>query len=107
MYFLLLPDHWQDVVAGSVLGIVTAYFSYRQYFPSLASKLAHLPYSPRIHHPDGTHGSPPDTLPYYHEPLDDGTEVELLHETVRRDGTGQPEQIWGRGPSEESRRPSG
>ena len=25
-----------------------AYFSYRQYYPSLASEMSHLPYSPRI-----------------------------------------------------------
>jgi hypothetical protein len=56
---------------------------------------------------EGTHGNPPDTLPYYHEPLADGTEVELLREPVRRDEHARPEQIWERGPSVESVRLSG
>ena len=41
-------DHWQDVLAGGVLGTVLAYLSYRQYYPSLVSKNSHRPYSPRI-----------------------------------------------------------
>ncbi|KAJ3864047.1 phosphatidic acid phosphatase type 2/haloperoxidase [Lentinula novae-zelandiae] len=40
--------HWQDVVVGSLLGTVMAYFSYRQYFPSLAVDICHLPHAPRI-----------------------------------------------------------
>jgi len=40
--------HWQDVVTGSILGFVIAYFAYRQYFPSLASPMSHRPYSPRV-----------------------------------------------------------
>ncbi|KAF8275089.1 phosphatidic acid phosphatase type 2/haloperoxidase [Lactarius quietus] len=43
--------HWEDVVAGSFLGILTAYFSYRLYYPYLSSELAHLPYGPRMHRP--------------------------------------------------------
>lgn len=35
-------------MVGSALGLATAYFSYRQYYPSLASKQAHRPYGPRI-----------------------------------------------------------
>lgn len=42
--------HWQDVLVGSILGTVLAYFSYRQYYPSLESDLSHRPYSPRIKH---------------------------------------------------------
>jgi hypothetical protein len=45
---LLLEDHWQDVTVGSILGISVAYFAYRQYYPSLADKLSHRPFSPRI-----------------------------------------------------------
>lgn len=45
---LLAADHWHDVLVGSILGTVLAYFSYRQYYPSLASPLAHRPYSPRV-----------------------------------------------------------
>ena len=41
-------DHWHDVLVGSILGTLFAYFSYRQYYPSLSSELSHRPYSPRI-----------------------------------------------------------
>ena len=40
--------HWHDVLAGSILGIVTAYFSYRQYYPPLQSEMSHQPYPPRV-----------------------------------------------------------
>ncbi|EDR07742.1 uncharacterized protein LACBIDRAFT_298246 [Laccaria bicolor S238N-H82] len=40
--------HWHDVLVGSIIGTVLAYFSYRQYYPSLSSELSHRPYSPRI-----------------------------------------------------------
>ncbi|CAE6425977.1 unnamed protein product [Rhizoctonia solani] len=40
--------HWQDVFIGSIVGLVLSYFSYRQYYPSLASPFSHRPYSPRI-----------------------------------------------------------
>ena len=41
-------DHWQDVLTGSLLGLSLAYFSYRQYYPSLASETSHRPYAPRV-----------------------------------------------------------
>ncbi len=41
-------DHWQDVLTGSILGTVTSYFAYRQYYPSLSDERSHQPYSPRI-----------------------------------------------------------
>jgi diacylglycerol diphosphate phosphatase / phosphatidate phosphatase len=94
---LLSTDHWEDVVVGSALGIFTAYFSYRQYFPSLASKLSHLPYAPRN---QSLEGYPPDGLPFYRDSSDDHVE---LYGTVRR-GEPQPEHVWDRGPSEESGR---
>ncbi|KAG9102657.1 hypothetical protein FRC06_001531 [Ceratobasidium sp. 370] len=40
--------HWQDVLVGSLVGLALSYFSYRQYYPSLASPFSHRPYSPRI-----------------------------------------------------------
>ncbi|KAJ7751991.1 phosphatidic acid phosphatase type 2/haloperoxidase [Mycena metata] len=40
--------HWQDVLAGSILGTVVSYFSYRQYYPTLTSEVSHLPYAPRV-----------------------------------------------------------
>jgi len=96
--------HWQDVLAGSLLGIVAACFAYRQYFPSLASKLAHLPYSPRTERLEGTHGHPPPGLPYYRPSESDDGEVgvELLHDTVPRKEPEQLEQRWEQGPSLEN-----
>ncbi|KAF5386621.1 hypothetical protein D9615_001890 [Tricholomella constricta] len=44
--------HWQDVLVGSILGTVVSYFTYRQYYPSLAAELSHRPYSPRIKRED-------------------------------------------------------
>jgi len=43
--------HWQDVTVGSILGLVMTYFSYRQYYPSLASPYSHRPYFPRTKPP--------------------------------------------------------
>ncbi|KIJ64294.1 hypothetical protein HYDPIDRAFT_62127, partial [Hydnomerulius pinastri MD-312] len=40
--------HWQDVLTGSLLGLVISYFAYRQYYPDLASKTAHVPYATRF-----------------------------------------------------------
>jgi hypothetical protein len=41
-------DHWQDVLVGSIVGLVFSYFAYRQYYPTLESAYSHKPYSPRI-----------------------------------------------------------
>lgn len=41
-------DHWHDVLVGSILGLVTSYFSYRQFYPSLSSARSHHPFSPRV-----------------------------------------------------------
>ncbi|KAG0143119.1 hypothetical protein CROQUDRAFT_49284 [Cronartium quercuum f. sp. fusiforme G11] len=40
--------HWQDVLIGSLIGVVMAYLSYRLYYPSLSSAESHKPHSPRI-----------------------------------------------------------
>ncbi|CUA74169.1 putative diacylglycerol pyrophosphate phosphatase 1 [Rhizoctonia solani] len=53
--------HWQDVLVGSVVGLVFAYFAYRQYYPTLESPLSHKPYSPRIPREDAYRDS---TLPF-------------------------------------------
>ncbi|XP_054714633.1 phospholipid phosphatase 5-like [Uloborus diversus] len=37
--------HWQDVLVGSVLGIVTAWLSYFQYYPPLSHPNCGIPYS--------------------------------------------------------------
>lgn len=41
-------DHATDVLTGSILGVTAAYFSYRQYYPSLATEYCERPYSPRV-----------------------------------------------------------
>lgn len=99
-------DHWQDVLAGSLLGFTIANFAYRQYFPSLSSKRSHLPYAPRTLHPEDARRSAP-VLPYYHRRSVDSqgeAEVELLsgaasHGNVRRNEPEQQEQSWERGSS--------
>ncbi|KAJ8585863.1 PAP2-domain-containing protein, partial [Rhizopogon salebrosus TDB-379] len=40
--------HSHDVLTGSALGLTLAYFSYRQYYPHLASVDAHMPYATRF-----------------------------------------------------------
>ena len=67
-------DHWQDVLVGAILGAVLAYFSYRQYYPSLASKNSHRPYAPRIQLED-TVILPSHNLHTFRESLDDGNHV--------------------------------
>jgi hypothetical protein len=48
MLIFICSDHWQDVLTGSALGLTLAYFSYRQYYPHLASVDAHEPYATRL-----------------------------------------------------------
>jgi len=40
--------HWQDVLVGSLLGLALSYFSYRQFFPSLANPSSDVPLAPRV-----------------------------------------------------------
>lgn len=97
--------HWQDVLAGSILGLLTANFAYRQYFRSLSSKVSHLPYAPRTQRHEGDLDHLVPGLPRYQAvqrptdgEVDDG-EVELIDGTVRRGGPEQLEQSWEQGPS--------
>jgi len=99
--------HWEDVVAGSWLGMLTAYFSYRLYYPSLFSEHPHLPYPPRIHRLDAllpTHDHSEDDSSYYPRQSGSEAEVELLHGTARRDERPLLDQVWEQGPSVESGR---
>ncbi|KZP20753.1 PAP2-domain-containing protein [Athelia psychrophila] len=89
--------HWTDILTGCIVGLVFAYFSYRQYYPHLASPMSHRPYSPRIGRDDGiinelplhsTHGNQEDQ---HHESMEGGyRDVEL------QDGTGpaKPTAMW-------------
>jgi PAP2 superfamily len=47
--------HWQDVTTGSILGLILAFFAYRQYYPPLSSPISHRPYKPRTLHDKGQH----------------------------------------------------
>ena len=102
--YYLSTDHWQDVVAGSWLGMITAYISYRLYYPSLFSKRAHLPHAPRIHSLGAslpTHDRPEGDLSHNARRSGSETQVELLNGTVRRDGPQPLDQVWEQGPSAE------
>ncbi|KAG8737633.1 hypothetical protein FRC10_007975 [Ceratobasidium sp. 414] len=59
--------HWQDVLVGSIAGLVFAYFSYRQYYPTLESPYSHKPYAPRIPREDYRES----VLPIIAHPQDD------------------------------------
>ncbi|KAG0243358.1 hypothetical protein BGW41_002246 [Actinomortierella wolfii] len=82
--------HWHDVTVGSLLGMVCAIFSYRQYFPSLTSHRCDAPFVPRVHDED----SLPTSLLRHHSisherpnrPADDPQEEELGPEVSIRDG---------------------
>jgi len=39
--------HWEDVTAGSFLGLGLAFFAYRQYYPPLSNPMSHRPYKLR------------------------------------------------------------
>lgn len=53
--------HWHDVLIGSTLGALTAWFSYRYYYPNLSSSHCHRPYSPRV----------PSSKSIDHEPIEE------------------------------------
>jgi len=90
--------HWQDVIVGAILGAVLAYFSYRQFYPSLASKKCQHPYVSRIQLED-TVILPTHNLHTFRESLDDGDHVTYsdrndgLVEILPRSETGRVERI--------------
>ncbi|PFH52415.1 hypothetical protein AMATHDRAFT_140084 [Amanita thiersii Skay4041] len=94
--------HWHDVLVGSLLGTVLAYFCYRQYYPSLASKLSHRPYSPRIKREDSilpSHGRHSEdthaTHPFAHASQPSYAEGDYeLEGTVPRPDIGPMEDVW-------------
>jgi len=90
--------HWQDVLVGSILGTVVSYFTYRQYYPSLASEVSHRPYSPRnatvedlpSHHTrTGTHYADGG-----HRRVGDVVGSGPLEGTVLRQGPGSLRDVW-------------
>ncbi|KAL1922043.1 uncharacterized protein VTP21DRAFT_10685 [Calcarisporiella thermophila] len=64
--------HPTDIIAGAIIGVLAAYFSYRQYYPSLTSPDCHKPFSPRLR--DSIH---PLTADY--DLNGDETDVEAAH----------------------------
>ncbi|KAH7914956.1 PAP2-domain-containing protein [Hygrophoropsis aurantiaca] len=98
--------HWQDVIAGSILGLVVSYFAYRQYFPSLASPVSHRPYSPRVSREDGVLPTinaqypSPSALPQYND-NSDGEQVELVGGGVGKADPGRLGDIWREGEDHE------
>lgn len=86
------------MTVGSILGITVAYFSYRQYYPDLADKLSHRPYSPRI-----KDQSPEPVLPVHtasqdqgYDPVGAGNRHESfeLEGTVPRPGPQRLQDVW-------------
>lgn len=78
--------HWQDVVAGSILGLVVSYFAYRQYFPSLSSPMSHKPHPPRVRREEELPTVNPATDHHSLSYTDgvEGEEVELVDNGVRK-----------------------
>jgi diacylglycerol diphosphate phosphatase/phosphatidate phosphatase len=90
--------HWHDVLVGSAVGFVLAYFSYRQYFPSLASPLSHRPYSPRIEREDEPEaGFPAHSVPSDHAKPGPHDDVELVDGTVQRPAEIDLSDTWSEG----------
>lgn len=47
--------HVGDIIAGSLLGLLIGWYSYRQYYPALDHPLCDKPYGPRIPREEGDH----------------------------------------------------
>ena len=58
--------HYQDVVVGSIIGLVLAYVCYRLYYPRLSSINSHLPYECILDKPNDN-GNFDGVLPLYNE----------------------------------------
>jgi diacylglycerol diphosphate phosphatase / phosphatidate phosphatase len=83
---------------------VASYFSYRQYYPDLASRLSHRPYSPRLKRDDGsielvTTGEGEGSALPVHQPEDNPTaahsqESEQSYTLEKRPGPGSLTDVW-------------
>ncbi|TFY72365.1 hypothetical protein EVG20_g607 [Dentipellis fragilis] len=109
--------HWHDVLVGSILGLVTAYFAYRQYYPPLQSEFSHRPYAPRSRDADDVlpvhaHRPPSAGGVYsgvnlgesrrseggiYSDHMDQDEEHVELNGTVRKGGPGPLTDVWNDG----------
>ncbi|KAF9815273.1 hypothetical protein IEO21_04636 [Rhodonia placenta] len=101
--------HATDVLTGSILGVTAAYFSYRQYYPSLATEYCERPYSPRVareellplHRRSDSQSTPmvggdgDSEYPFRDE------EIDLTEGTVPRDEEGH--EFWKHASSEQTR----
>ncbi|KAH0827133.1 PAP2-domain-containing protein [Lanmaoa asiatica] len=96
--------HMEDVVAGSILGFVVAYFAYRQYFPSLASPMSHRPYSPRVSRDESVLPTTTQDAQRFRD-SDDGEQVELIDGGVPRPDPDHLKTIWREGESHSSNAP--
>ena len=81
------------------MGTVIAYFSYRQYYPSLASPMSHRPYSPRVPRDEQVL---PTVAPHGESRFPDreseeGEEVELIDGAVRNPEPEPLKEVWQRG----------
>lgn len=72
--------HWQDVTVGAFIGATFAIFSYRQYYPSLASSKSDCPFAPRIGKDEHL---PAALLPHHHIHRHDNEVVEPEDEVHR------------------------
>ncbi|PPQ81213.1 hypothetical protein CVT25_015737 [Psilocybe cyanescens] len=98
--------HWQDVLVGSLVGTLFAFFTYRQYYPPLSSKLSHRPYSPRIKREED-HAVLPTHIDHFTEQptnanrhqYSDSTDdnYELAGTVPRPPGPGRLEHVWKEG----------
>lgn len=97
--------HWSDVTVGLILGFITAYFSYRQYYPGLASQHTHRPFGPRVeqesnHLPlhnrqssaDHLHSAMPPRIGGL--PYEDEDQTELIDGTVQRPRPLDLQDVW-------------
>ncbi|KAJ6557939.1 phosphatidic acid phosphatase type 2/haloperoxidase [Mycena capillaripes] len=92
--------HWHDVLVGAILGTVVSYFTYRQYYPSLASEVSHRPYSPRSARDavQGHHMRMSSRQAHrddeHHPTAGDIIESGPLEGTVLREGPGPLRDVW-------------
>lgn len=85
--------HAGDVIAGSIIGIVSAWFAYRQFYPPLSHHQAYKPYSPRVPKDD-------EEIPL-HSKIDPRSSTEVITSALLQPQAGThpapPQQVDGNG----------